>query len=79
MRLWPRQPSRQASGRPDPAAPGRSIGGRGLGDAAPRGAAGSRSDAGRETACPAAAGGEDRQTSQSLVAAKQFDIDGQIG
>lgn len=73
MSLWPRQPSRPALERVDTAA-GRSAGGVSLGDAARRSAADDRSDARRGDGAA-----DDRQRSQRLAAAKQFDLDGQIG
>ncbi|GJD62174.1 hypothetical protein [Methylobacterium frigidaeris] len=74
MSLWPCQPSRPALERVDTAA-GRSAGGVSLGDAARRSAADDRSDARRGDG----AADDDRQRSQRLAAAKQFDLDGQIG
>ncbi len=70
MSLWPRQ----IVERPDTAA-GRSAGGRSPGDAARRNAAGDRSDARRGDGTV----DDDRQRSQRLAVAKQFDLDGQIG
>ncbi|KMO43233.1 hypothetical protein VQ03_09070 [Methylobacterium tarhaniae] len=61
--------SRQTFGRVGTAA-GRSAGGLSLGDAARRNA-----DDGRR----ASASDDDRHRSQRLAAAKQFDLDGQIG
>lgn len=69
MSLWPRR----TFGRHDKAV-GRSAGGLSLGDAARRGAADARSDARRGDGAD-----DDRQRSQRLAAAKQFDLDGQIG
>lgn len=65
--------SRQTFGHVGTAA-GRSAGGLSLGDAARRNADDDRNDGRR-----ASASDDDRHRSQRLAAAKQFDLDGQIG
>ncbi len=70
MSLW----SRQTFGRSGIGS-GRSVGGLKPGDAARHNAADDRSAARRGDG----ATGDDRQRSQRLAAAKQFDLDGQIG
>lgn len=70
MSLW----SRQTFGRPE-ASSGSSVGGHKPGDATRPNAAGDRSTAQRGDG----ATDDDRQRSQRLAAAKQFDLDGQIG
>jgi len=70
MSLW----SRQTFERIDTSS-GRSVGGLKPGDAARQPAAGDRSSARRGDG----ATDDDRQRSQRLAAAKQFDLDGQIG
>ncbi|UHC16095.1 hypothetical protein LRS73_27065 [Methylobacterium currus] len=74
MSLWLRQPSRHTSARLDTAAR-RSAGGLSLGAAARQDAADGRSEAWRGDG----AIDDDRQRSQRLAVAKQFDLDGQIG
>jgi hypothetical protein len=70
MSLW----SRQTFGRPDKSS-GRSVGGHKPGDVTRPDAAGDRNTVQRGDG----ATDDDRQRSQRLAAAKQFDLDGQIG
>ncbi|GJD49460.1 hypothetical protein OPKNFCMD_2190 [Methylobacterium crusticola] len=75
MSLWSRPRPRPTS---DPSTAYRSISGRGI---APRGAAraGIPGPAWADRDRDGSADRRDRETSQSLVFAKQFDINGQIG